>query len=205
MSGLITELIRKPLIKGMLRGRLKGITPEGARAMVRSVLWQDIEVILGIAGSLPSSINAIAAAVGALADEVNGKLSPELIRGFAESLLKDVDQDILKDSARSVAALNQKMIETSPELKALLIEKGPRIIASGIKACTASVNATCRQDPKFLSGFITSVIENLDRPALSEATLNLTEAFLDQRLGLISWSCKLIKRRVEKRFRRTGR
>ena len=34
MSGLIRELIRKPLIKGMLRRHLKDITPEGARAMV---------------------------------------------------------------------------------------------------------------------------------------------------------------------------
>jgi len=204
MSGLIRELIRKPLLKGMLRRNLKNITPDGARAMVKTILWQDIEVILGIVGSLPACINAAAAAAGTLADEVNEKLSPELIKGFAESLLKDVDLAIVKDSARAVAALSRNMLKASPELKTFVIEKGPGIIAFGINAGTAKVNAICRQDPKLISGFITSVIDNLDKHELRDATLNLAEAFLDQRMGLISWSCKLFKRRLEKRLKSLG-
>ena len=204
MSGLIRELIRKPLVKGMLRRHLKDITPEGARAMVKTILWQDIEVILGIVGSMPAFINAAAAAVGTLADEVNEKLSPELIKGFAESLLKDVDPAILKDSARAVAALSSNILKASPELKAFIIEKGPGIIASGINSCTARLNELCKQDPKLISSFITSVIDNLDQNELRDATLNLAEAFLDQRMGLISWSCKLFKRRVEKRLKSLG-
>jgi hypothetical protein len=204
MSGLIRELIRKPLLKGMLRRHLKDITPEGARSLIRTILWQDIEVILGIVGSLPAFINAAAAAAGTLADEVSEKLSPELIKGFAESLLKDVDPAILKDSARAVATLSRNILKASPELKDFVIEKGPGIIAFGINAGTAKVNALCKLDPKLISSFITSVIDNLDKDALSDATLNLAEAFLDQRLGLVSWSCKLFKRRVEKRLKSLG-
>jgi hypothetical protein len=204
MSGLIRELIRKPLIKGMLRRHLKDITPERARSLIKTILWQDIEVILGIVGSLPSFINAAAAAVGTLADEVNEKLSPELIKGFAESLLKDVDQSILKDSVHAVAALSSNILKASPELKTFMIEKGPGIIAAGINACTTRLNELYKQDPKLISSFITSVIDNLDKHELRDATLNLAEAFLDQRLCLISWSCKLIKRRVEKRLKSLG-
>jgi hypothetical protein len=205
MSGLIRELIKKPLAKGILRGHLKDITPEGARTMVRGVLWQDIEVLFGIVGTLPSFINAAIAAIGTLAEEVNGKLSPELIKGFAGSIIKDIDKEGLIDTASAVAALSRNLLKASPELKSLAIEKGPAAIALGINACTASLNAVCRHDPKTLSVFVTSVIDCLDKSALREASLNMAEAFLDQRLGLVSWSCRLFMRRLDKRLKRLGK
>jgi hypothetical protein len=204
MNGLVKELIRKPLVKGMLRRHLKDITPEGASSLVRTILWQDIEVIFGIMGSLPSYANAVAAALGTLAEELNAKVTPELTKGFIASIIKDIDPAGLKNSARAVATLISNLIEASPELKPFIIEKGPGIIAKGINAGTANVNNLCKQDPALISAFISAVIEDLDKHALNEASLNLAEAFLNQRRGLLAWSCSLFKRRLAKRLKRLG-
>jgi hypothetical protein len=204
MSGLIRELIRKPLVKGMLRGHLKDITPEGARSLVKTILWQDIEVIFGILGSLPAFINAVAAALVTLAEEVNEKVSPEITKGFVASIIKDVDQAGLKDSARAVATLISNLIEASPQLKALIIEKGPGTIAQVINSVTVKINELCSQDPAFISTFIARVIEDIDKHSLNEASLNLAEAFLNQQMGLIAWTFKLLKRRVATRLKRLG-
>ncbi len=204
MSGLIMELIKKPLVKGMLRTHLKEITPETARSLVRSILWQDIEVVFGILGSLPSCINSLAAALGTLAGEINEKVRPELAKGFISSIIKDIDPAGLKDSARAVSILISNMIQASPELKASFIEKGPGVIAGGINAATTKVNDICRQDPALIRDFTAAVIEDLDRHALNEATLNLAEVFLDRQPGLVAWSCTLFKRRVAKRLKGLG-
>jgi hypothetical protein len=204
MSGLIKELIKKPLIKGMLRSHLKEITPETARSLVRTILWQDIEVVFGILGSLPSCVNSLAAALGTLAGEINEKVKPELAKGFIASLIKDIDQAGLKDSAQAAATLINNIIQASPELKAFFIEKGPGVLAKGINAATSKVNDICKQDPALIKGFAAAVIEDLDKHTLNEATLNLAEAFLNQKLGLVTWSCMLFKRRVAKRLKSLG-
>ncbi len=204
MSGIIKELIKRPLLKGMLRRRLKEITPEEARSLVKTILWQDIEVVFGIIGALPSCINAAAAALGTLAYELNRSVSPEMSRGFALSLIQDVDTDIIRESAQAVAALSGGMIEASPELKTFMIDKAPGVIASGINSGTAGINRLCKENPELLGSFVNSLISGIDKNALNEASLNIAEVFLDARPGLAGWTLKLIKRRASKRFRRPG-
>lgn len=204
MSGIIKELIKRPLVKGMIRRRLKEITPEGARSLVKTILWQDIEVVFGVLGALPSCINAVAAAIGTLAHELNAKVSPEMAKGFALSLMKDIDTAIIKDSVQAASTLLGSMIDASPELKTFIINKGPGMIATGINSGTARINTLFKDDPALVSGFANSIIGNLDKQALNEATLNMAEAFLDRQPGLAGWTLKLIKRRASKRFRRLG-
>jgi hypothetical protein len=204
MSGVIKELIKRPFIKGMIRRRLKEITPEEARSLVKTILWQDIEVVFGFMGALPSFINAAAAALGTLAHELNTRVSPEMSRGFARSLIQDIDTAIIKDSAQEMAALSSSIFEASPELKNFMIDKAPGVIASGMNSATAGINKLCKENPELLDSFVKSLICGLDKQALNEATLNITEAFLDTRPGLAGWTLKLLKRRASKRFRRPG-
>ncbi len=204
MSGIIKELIKRPLLKGILRRRLKEITPEEARSLVKTILWQDIEVVFGIIGALPSFINAAAAALGTLAHELNSRVSPEMSRGFAMSLIQDIDTAIISDTAQAVSTLSGNMIRTLPELKTLIIDKGPGIIAAGINSGTARINKIYQEDPAILSGFLAEIIDALDKEALNEATLKMADAFLDRQPGLAGWTIKLIKRRASKRFKRLG-
>jgi len=205
MSGLMREILRTPLVKDRLREHLKNITVDGARSLVKTVLWQDLEVIFGVLGSLPAFINACSAAIGELAREVSEKLQPELVKGFVGSIMEDIDKDGLKDSIHAVATLFHNLLNASPELKMAAIEKGPRAIALVINACTTWVNALCREDPALMSAFVTDIIADIDKPALSEATLNLADAVLDQQLGLLAWSGRLLKRRLMKRLGRLAK
>jgi hypothetical protein len=204
MSGIIRELIKRPLVKGMLRRRLKEITPEEARSLVKTILWQDLEVVFGVMGALPSFINASAAALGTLAHELNSKVSPEMSKGFALSLIKDIDTDIIKDTAQAISALSGNMIRVLPELKTFIKKNGPGIIAACINSGTARINSLYQEDPEILSGFVAEIIDALDKKALNEATLKMADAFLDRQPGLAGWTLKLIKRRASKRFRRLG-
>jgi hypothetical protein len=202
MSGIIKELIRKPFIKGMIRRRLMEITPEEARSLVKTLLWQDIEVVFGVMGALPSCINAAAAALGTLAHELNTKVSPEMSRGFARSLVQDIDTAIIIDSMQATTALMRNMTEASPELKNFMTDKVPGIIASGINSGTAGINRLCKENPEILGSFVNSLISGIDKNALNEASFNIAEVFLDARPGLAGWTLKLIKRRVSKHFKR---
>ncbi|HEY9159506.1 MAG TPA: hypothetical protein VIS94_00265 [Desulfomonilia bacterium] len=205
MSGIIKELIKSPFIKGMIRRRLKEITPEEARSLVRTILWQDIEVVFGVMGALPSCINAAAAAMGTLAHELKAKVSPEMSKGFAMSIIQDIDTAIIKDSTHALAELSGSIIEASPELKNFIIDKLPGIIATGINSTASGINKLCKEDPALIGSFVNSLAGSLDKQALNEATLNITEAFLDTGPGLAGWTLKLIKRRASKRFKRTGK
>jgi hypothetical protein len=202
MSGLAKEIVRNPTVKDIAREHLKSISVDGSRTLIKDVMWQDVEVSLCVLATLPSIVNSCAAAVAQLVTELNAKFPPLLLKDFVGSILKDVNQAQLKDCGNAVVAMARNTLAVSPEVKTLIIEKGPEIIAKGVNIGTASVNNLYRQDPELVSTFLTHVIDNLDKIALSNATLNLADAFLDQKLGLVSWMFKLIKRRIIKFFRR---
>jgi hypothetical protein len=202
MSGLVREVLRAPTVKDIAREHLKGISPDSARTLVKDVMWQDVEVSLSVLATLPSIINSCVGAMAQLATEMNAKFSPLLLKDFVGSLLSDVNGAQLKDCGNAVVTLARTMLSVSPEIKTLIVEKGPKIVATGINVGTVAINDLCAQDPALMSTFVRQVINNLDKPALKEATLNVVDAFLDQRLGLISWTFALIKRRTIKFFKR---
>jgi hypothetical protein len=202
MSGLVKEILRNPTVKDIARGHLKSISEDGSRTLVKDFMWQDVEVSLGVLATLPSVINSCVGAVAQLVTEFNAKFPPLLLKEYVVSVLKDVNQSQLKDCGNAVATMARNTLAVSPEVKTFVIEKGPKLIASGINIGTTSVNEICLSDPTLISVFMKQVIDNLDKPALREATLNLADAFLDQKLGLVSWTLTLIKRRIIKFFRR---
>jgi hypothetical protein len=202
MSGLVGELMRKPTFKDILRGHLQDVSPEGGRRLVRDLIWQDIEAVFGVMGTLPAFINACAGGVAQLASDLNTRISPRLLKGFAGSILKDVDRSELRECGDALSRLAGDLLTASPELRAFIIEKGPVYIARGINAGTGSMNRLCRQDPELLSAVLADVIRNIDKPALSDAALDLADAVLDQKLGLLAWIGRLIARRARRLLRR---
>lgn len=202
MSGLMREIMRNPTVKDILRGHLKGISTDGGRTLVRDLVWQDFEVFLGVLGSVPAVINACAGGLAQLMSEFNTKFTPRLLKEFMGSILKDIDVSELKDLGNAAAGLAGSILAASPELKDIIAEKGPALIARGINAGTAGINELCSRDPALIGDFLARVIDNLDKPALSDAALNLADAVLDQKLGLVSWTGRLVARRIAKRLRR---
>ena len=91
----LEELLSRPVFKDSLRSIIKNIDPESARRLVNTIMWKDQEVLLALLGSLPLIANTIITALDELLAQVNQKFPPELLKGFAESILADIDIDKL--------------------------------------------------------------------------------------------------------------
>ena len=94
-DSILSEILKKPGFKDDVRDALKSIDPDAGRELVKTFLWQDLEFSLGLMGSLPAIANTIIRAIDELILQVNEKYPVELLKGFADSLLKDIDTESL--------------------------------------------------------------------------------------------------------------
>ena len=109
-NSILSEILKKPGLKEDVRDALKSINPDAGRELVKTFLWQDIEFSLGLMGGLPAIANTIIRAVDELLIHVNEKYPIELLKGFTDSLLKDIDTEsvrrALKNSLPIIEALS---------------------------------------------------------------------------------------------------
>lgn len=94
-NSLLSEILKKPGFKDDIRDALNSIDPDAGRELVKTFLWQDLEFSLGIMGGLPAIANTIIRAFDELLIQVNEKYPLELLKGFADSLIKDIDTESL--------------------------------------------------------------------------------------------------------------
>ncbi len=108
-NNLLSEILKKPGFKDDVRDVLKSIDPDAGRELVKTFLWQDLEFSLGLIGGLPAIANTIIRAFDELLIQVNEKYPLELLKGFADSLIKDTDTEslgrALKNSRPVIEAL----------------------------------------------------------------------------------------------------
>jgi hypothetical protein len=104
-SSILSEILKKPGFKDDVREALKSIDPQAGRELVKIFLWQDIEFSLGLLGGMPVIANTVIRAVDELLLQVNEKFSIELLKGFVESLLKDIDTDSLNRALKNARPL----------------------------------------------------------------------------------------------------
>jgi hypothetical protein len=90
------ELLKKPGFKDDIRDVLKSIDPDAGRALVKTILWQDVEFTLGVLGALPAIANTLIRTLDELLLQVNEKFSLELLQGFLGSMLEDIDKETLR-------------------------------------------------------------------------------------------------------------
>jgi hypothetical protein len=109
-NSLLSELLKKPGFKEDVRDALRSIDPDAGRELVKTFLWQDLEFSLGLMGGLPAIANTFIRAVDELLIQVNEKYPIELLKGFADSLIKDTDTKslgrALKNSRPVIDALS---------------------------------------------------------------------------------------------------
>jgi hypothetical protein len=94
-DSILSEILKKPGFKDDVRDALRSIDPDAGRELVKTFLWQDFEFSLGLMGGLPAIANTIIRAFDELLIQVNEKYPLELLRGFTDSLLKDIDTESL--------------------------------------------------------------------------------------------------------------
>ncbi|MEA3222907.1 MAG: hypothetical protein U9P49_07065 [Thermodesulfobacteriota bacterium] len=121
INRILRELLKKPVCKNTIRSVLNSIDPESARDLVKTLIWQDPELVLSLMGAAPSIINTIIKAL----DEVGLQIEnfpPDLIQNFARAIVQDIDKETME---RALSNLSKIINNLSPIFSELLDGKEP--------------------------------------------------------------------------------
>ena len=114
---IVSELLRTPAFKELLKARLQAATEGDARALAHSLLWEDVDVSMGAASRLPLLINSLVQAVGELNALVE-QTSPLLRRAYFARLGEQVDGEaLMQQSVRALENLHVLLWE-DPRIRA---------------------------------------------------------------------------------------
>ena len=202
-GGVLKEVLSTPFVKDIIRSFLQSRKPDKTHPLVMTLIWQDPEVILSILGSIPPVVNSCVGALAEVGNQINEKLSPELIKEYFASILKDIDTDELKAFADSYAKLVKNIWDVSPELRDVLAktvtDDAPPLIGKGITSAAHFINEVNKSDPRKVGKFVSDVVANIDGDEFRDATHTIVNAVLDQKLHLFSWTWQLLRKRMKRR------
>ena len=202
-GGVMKEVLSTPFVKDLIRSNLQNIKPDKTHPVVNALIWQDPEVILSVLGSIPSVVNSCTGALAEAGKQLNEKFSPILLRDYVGSILKDIDTEELKGLAEAYAELIKNLWDASPEFREMtgkaITEEAPPLIGKGITSACRFVNEVSKEDPRLVSKFVSDVVANIDGDEFKDATHTIVNAFLDQKLHLISWTWQLLRKRMKRR------
>jgi hypothetical protein len=202
-GGVMKEVLSTPFVKDLMRSNLQNIKPDKTHPVVNALIWQDPEVILSVLGSIPSVVNSCTGALAEAGKQLNEKFSPILLRDYVGSILKDIDTEELKGLAEAYAELIKNLWDASPEFREMtgkaITEEAPPLIGKGITSACRFVNEVSKEDPRLVSKFVSDVVANIDGDEFKDATHTIVNAFLDQKLHLISWTWQLLRKRMKRR------
>lgn len=201
-GGVMKEVLSTPFVKDLIRSNLQNIKPDKSHPLVMALIWQDPEIILSILGSIPPVVNSCVGALAEVGNQVNEKLSPELIRDYFASILNDIDTNEFNALAGAYTALLKNLWGASPEFREALAKAvtgdAPPLIGKGINSATRFINEVNKSDPRVVSKFVSDVVANIDGAEFRDATHTIVNAVLDQKLHLISWIWQLICKRMKR-------
>lgn len=202
-GGVMKEVLSTPFVKDLIRINLQNIKPDKTHPVVNALIWQDPDVILSVLGSIPAVVNSCTGALAEAGKQINEKFSSEMLRDYVGSILKDIDTEELKVLAEAYVALGKNLWEVSPEFREIvgkaIKEDAPPLIGKGLSSACRFVNEVSKEDPQVVSKFVSDVVANIDGNEFRDATHTMVNAFLDQRLHLISWAWQLLRKRMKRR------
>lgn len=202
-GGVMKEVLSTPFVKDIIRNNLQNIKPDKTHPVVNALIWQDPEIILSVLGSIPPVVNSCVGALGETGRQLNEKFSPRLLSDYVGSILKDIDTDELKALVDAYVEMGKNLWEASPEFREAvgkaITEDAPPLIGQGISSACRALNDISKEDPQVVSRLVSDVVKNIDGDALKDATHTIVNAFLDQKLHLISWTWQLLRKRMKRR------
>jgi hypothetical protein len=202
-GGVLKEILATPFVKDIIRSSLQSRKADKSHPLINALIWQDPEVILSILGSIPPVVNSCVGALTEVGKQVNENLSPELIRDYFASILKDIDTDEFKALTEAYITMMKNLWEVSPELRDAvaksLTDDAPPLIGRGINSATRFINEVNKSDPRIVNKFVSDVVANIDGVEFRDATHTIVNAVLDQKLHLISWTWQLLRKRMKRR------
>ncbi|HHO77373.1 MAG TPA: hypothetical protein ENN05_13230 [Deltaproteobacteria bacterium] len=203
-ASILKALIRSTVFKDFIRININAMHPDSGRKSVKTLMGEDPEVFFAISSSLPIVINNITGALTELAIQLKENYPPELLKSFMASLADDIDKAAVRECGMAWADLASEMLKASPELKSLIVQtfliEAPKIKAGVINTFSRFVNSITLDDPQAFNIFVSKTFNKIDGQELGKAAATMTNALLDQKWHLVSWTWKLVLGRVRKRL-----
>ena len=203
-GSILKQILKTPVYKDILRGNLNEMNPNSGSSLVKTLVREDPEVFLSLISSLPTCINTLTSAVSELAVQLENMYPPEILKSYLLSLAEDIDKKAIGECSAAWLKLVSSLWEVSSDVrlqaKNTILSSGPKVIAGAINQAARSLNILIRNDPNTLSTFVSDVLKEADKSEIKQASLNLAEAFLDQKWHLASWALQLLRRRIRKKF-----
>jgi len=206
-QSVLREILATPFVKDMLRTYLNGIEPENGKAFARTLIWQDMEFLFSITAALPSIVNSIINAITETGEQLNEKITPELLRGYMGNAFSDIDTQSLKKGFSVYGEIIKKQLENNEVRQSIInsLEKPvAEAIGRSINSSLVQVNRIQDENPALFSDIIKGVSENIDNTEFKKTAMGIINPVLDR----ISWF-KLIRHfigsRISHRFKRLKR
>lgn len=115
VNRILGETIDTPFVKQILREILSEIDPKSASKLIKTLIWQDTEVIMDLLGAIPPFVNTI----GELLDELGKSLlnfPPEMLYGAIKEIIKDIDMNTIGKGINSLLFFLSSFLEKDTKI-----------------------------------------------------------------------------------------
>ncbi len=108
---VLRELLRSPRFKASVKVALNSIDPDSTPQLVRTFLWEDVDIFLDLLGVVPDLINALILGLKELVLQL-GNFPPGILAGFISQILENLD-------GRALGQLLDELTKTLSQLKSM--------------------------------------------------------------------------------------
>jgi len=197
-GSVLEEVLKTPFVKDILRDYLNNIDPATGSRMVKTILWQDPELVFSLAGAMPAVLNTLICAFCETSRQLSA-FPPGLVDTLAAKVGADLDRETFQEGRAAWAGVIGGILKEHPALT----DPGTLadMLGKGITAGAQSLQELHRKQPQLIEQFVARMVANVDRRAIDQAAAALLTAVLNQRLPVASWGLKQVVQRILKRMR----
>lgn len=191
---VLREIIRTPAFRELIKVNSRDLDPDSARELVRTFLWEDVELSLSLVGTVPEVVNYLAAAVLELGMLM--RVFPEgLLREYVGQAFAEIDLDVLRRYPETFAPL----LESAGFASAAALGFG-----RAVNATARYVAGVARRNPDFLRDAMSGVDGRLVARAAAAAVRSAARWALGGLRGLLARRLKRAGGRSRARYLSEG-
>lgn len=105
---ILKVLLQRPSFKENVRSILKGVDPDNARELARTIVWEDPEIVLSLMGAVPSLANSMIRFLDEIILQVREKFPPELLHEFLEAIICEFDDGAMRSIRDNISTMVQE-------------------------------------------------------------------------------------------------
>ena len=105
LDRIFKVLLNRPSFKKNIQNMLNNIDADAAPRLARTVLWEDMEFTFGLVAALPAIANTFILLGNEIVNQVTDKITPDLLKGFIESMVRDIDVETARELKQNIITL----------------------------------------------------------------------------------------------------